>query len=133
MAATTRSRLERLKVGDDVLAIVAARDADEHLGTVHVGAGILNELVQRLLIPRDGSRLEGGRVVEPGFGSALSAEHACERWTDLVHAGLGRVADAAAVGEHLLTGGGIPDRKSTRLNSSHANIAYAVFCMKKKK
>src|SRR3712207_8298100 len=37
--------------------------------------------------------------------------------------------------------GGIPqpdrvrirDRKSTRLNSSHANISYAVFCLKKKK
>src|SRR5258707_8156550 len=26
-----------------------------------------------------------------------------------------------------------PDRKSTRLNSSHANISYAVFCLKKKK
>src|ERR1035437_10529709 len=25
----------------------------------------------------------------------------------------------------------IPDRKSTRLNSSHANISYAVFCLKK--
>src|SRR3712207_8689827 len=29
------------------------------------------------------------------------------------------------------TGG--KDRKSTRLNSSHANISYAVFCLKKKK
>src|SRR3712207_7045244 len=29
----------------------------------------------------------------------------------------------------LLTG---KDRKSTRLNSSHANISYAVFCLKKK-
>src|SRR3712207_7946141 len=27
----------------------------------------------------------------------------------------------------------IGDRKSTRLNSSHANISYAVFCLKKKK
>src|SRR3712207_7993844 len=27
----------------------------------------------------------------------------------------------------------IVDRKSTRLNSSHANISYAVFCLKKKK
>src|SRR3712207_8682873 len=27
---------------------------------------------------------------------------------------------------------GFPDRKSTRLNSSHANISYAVFCLKKK-
>src|SRR3712207_6934774 len=28
---------------------------------------------------------------------------------------------------------GAVDRKSTRLNSSHANISYAVFCLKKKK
>src|SRR3712207_7693206 len=27
---------------------------------------------------------------------------------------------------------GLEDRKSTRLNSSHANISYAVFCLKKK-
>src|SRR5947209_16285512 len=32
-------------------------------------------------------------------------------------------------GRHLLD----PDRKSTRLNSSHANISYAVFCLKKKR
>src|SRR3712207_7884326 len=30
-------------------------------------------------------------------------------------------------------GPGRRDRKSTRLNSSHANISYAVFCLKKKK
>src|SRR3712207_7898618 len=30
-------------------------------------------------------------------------------------------------------GGDGADRKSTRLNSSHANISYAVFCLKKKK
>src|SRR5262245_64221391 len=29
--------------------------------------------------------------------------------------------------------GGQPDRKSTRLNSSHLGISYAVFCLKKKK
>src|SRR3712207_7706531 len=32
--------------------------------------------------------------------------------------------------EHPLAGA--EDRKSTRLNSSHANISYAVFCLKKK-
>src|SRR3712207_9010396 len=40
----------------------------------------------------------------------------------------------AAVGQR--GGGGVHDpgdRKSTRLNSSHANISYAVFCLKKKK
>src|SRR2546427_7878243 len=29
--------------------------------------------------------------------------------------------------------GGVGDRKSTRLNSSHSQISYAVFCLKKKK
>src|SRR5690606_33290525 len=32
-----------------------------------------------------------------------------------------------------LTDGGVRDRKSTRLNSSHVKISYAVFCLKKKK
>src|SRR3712207_6854136 len=34
--------------------------------------------------------------------------------------------------EHLTTFHPKEDRKSTRLNSSHANISYAVFCLKKK-
>src|SRR3712207_9004063 len=32
----------------------------------------------------------------------------------------------------LIVAGVVLDRKSTRLNSSHANISYAVFCLKKK-
>src|SRR3712207_7274053 len=38
----------------------------------------------------------------------------------------------AADGRHQRTDAHL-DRKSTRLNSSHANISYAVFCLKKKK
>src|SRR3712207_7704378 len=38
----------------------------------------------------------------------------------------------AAVAEQETLAVGL-DRKSTRLNSSHANISYAVFCLKKKK
>src|SRR2546422_7869286 len=34
--------------------------------------------------------------------------------------------------EGLRAGFGMPDRKSTRLNSSHGYISYAVFCLKKK-
>src|SRR3712207_1557896 len=53
---------------------------------------------------------------------------------------LGAVAFAGAGGANNLTqsnyirdkGLGMGDRKSTRLNSSHANISYAVFCLKKK-
>src|SRR5215203_6931349 len=49
----------------------------------------------------------------PIFEPELVRE-ACKRWP-------GRIAV------------GIEDRKSTRLNSSHANMSYAVFCLKKKK
>src|SRR3712207_6901436 len=38
-----------------------------------------------------------------------------------------------AVADGLLIRPPRRDRKSTRLNSSHANISYAVFCLKKKK
>src|SRR3712207_8358721 len=38
--------------------------------------------------------------------------------------------DTGAEGRQVRVG---QDRKSTRLNSSHANISYAVFCLKKKK
>src|SRR3712207_7115662 len=38
-----------------------------------------------------------------------------------------------AMPEKKLQSGENGDRKSTRLNSSHANISYAVFCLKKKK
>src|SRR3712207_8699074 len=33
----------------------------------------------------------------------------------------------------MIQGGDPTDRKSTRLNSSHANISYVVFCLKKKR
>src|SRR3712207_6918848 len=41
--------------------------------------------------------------------------------------------DSAAAAVVLFDYGKVRDRKSTRLNSSHANISYAVFCLKKKK
>src|SRR3712207_7992179 len=40
---------------------------------------------------------------------------------------------ASPVGQADTERNGGGDRKSTRLNSSHANISYAVFCLKKKK
>src|SRR3712207_7756061 len=44
-----------------------------------------------------------------------------------------RVRTQPAAEESAAKQHGRPDRKSTRLNSSHANISYAVFCLKKKK
>src|SRR3712207_6942638 len=37
------------------------------------------------------------------------------------------------IAQEAVANAGRQDRKSTRLNSSHANISYAVFCLKKKK
>src|SRR3712207_8445505 len=46
---------------------------------------------------------------------------------------LGRCLDALGQGGQQVRGQQASgDRKSTRLNSSHANISYAVFCLKKK-
>src|SRR5256885_10923992 len=60
-------------------------------------------------------------------------ERAAERWTNLrvMHElyCAGHLIQAA-VAYHRATG---LDRKSTRLNSSHLVISYAVFCLKKKK
>src|SRR5258707_15133220 len=59
------------------------------------------------------------------FRSALAAVHAPQEHHSqqaLAHA-LRAIRDSADL---------LADRKSTRLNSSHANISYAVFCLKKK-
>src|SRR3712207_8882013 len=58
---------------------------------------------------------EGGEVDEPRDGRAAADD-------ELGSVLAGQVADLVVV----------EDRKSTRLNSSHANISYAVFCLKKK-
>src|SRR3712207_7640566 len=51
-----------------------------------------------------------------------------------VAAQLGLDAERQRRGRHgAAAAGPLQDRKSTRLNSSHANISYAVFCLKKKK
>src|SRR3712207_7318854 len=54
------------------------------------------------------------------------------RARDRVVVGITRIARNPAVSARQRRRERI-DRKSTRLNSSHANISYAVFCLKKKK
>src|SRR5437667_8871477 len=60
----------------------------------------------------------------------------CAAAREALLAGLARRAgqDAGAIGVGALARGRASrDRKSTRLNSSHITISYAVFCLKKKK
>src|SRR2546427_4979767 len=71
--------------------------------------------------------------------SARAAELFRAGWAPRIVASGRRLRPYASVAElmaHDLTDRGIPkdaDRKSTRLNSSHSQISYAVFCLKKKK
>src|SRR3712207_8136290 len=74
---------------------------------------------------------------------ALPISPACRSWTwrprcarcspPATIAALDRRRPSEAARVRLLRGARPRDRKSTRLNSSHANISYAVFCLKKKK
>src|SRR3712207_8338414 len=78
---------------------------------------------------RSQARRPGKIVVHDGTGLVLYSkrlEAGLFSWPSPAE-GVVRVSAAQLV--TLLEG----DRKSTRLNSSHANISYAVFCLKKKK
>src|SRR5688572_32160511 len=55
----------------------------------------------------------------PGVPSAFAAQFAVDAASGIVYAGYRPLVSL--------------DRKSTRLNSSHSQISYAVFCLKKKK
>src|SRR5438445_1163122 len=66
-------------------------------------------------------RSEAESVEEPGKAGAVTA-----KWGVIG----GKQQGIADVDTPFSCNG---DRKSTRLNSSHANISYAVFCLKKKK
>src|SRR3712207_1237486 len=70
----------------------------------------------------------GCEAVHPGYGFLSEDETFAEMVRD--H-GLTFIGPPANVLERFASKAG--DRKSTRLNSSHANISYAVFCLKKKK
>src|SRR3712207_8021816 len=59
-----------------------------------------------------------------GIGGAVYAQSISVNFAVTTILGPGFIALAAMI---------FGDRKSTRLNSSHANISYAVFCLKKKK
>src|SRR5688572_32434414 len=72
-----------------------------------------------------GLRGAGGRDLMGGVGRAHRAGRG-----DL---GAGARVAVVAVVEGRAPGREVRDRKSTRLNSSHSQISYAVFCLKKKK
>src|SRR2546430_6337617 len=72
----------------------------------------------------------GGAAVAAGAVAVAVAE-------EQVVSGVAVEGIGAAIAGELVVGGAADqltgDRKSTRLNSSHSQISYAVFCLKKKK
>src|SRR3712207_8346722 len=79
-----------------------------------------------------------GRVALAGVGRAPALDRPLQRRERLRRLGLHVAAEEAGALAGVAGGPGRgdkgdQDRKSTRLNSSHAHISYAVFCLKKKK
>src|SRR5438445_10208476 len=71
------------------------------------------------VIIASGGGVPDGIVTEWDFLSKIMAE--------------GKDPGEVKLGDIMMVSAFNKDRKSTRLNSSHANISYAVFCLKKKK
>src|SRR3712207_7339624 len=79
----------------------------------------------------DGAEVRVRADVPPHLADALDRVRGDQRLHVLLEAVPARELVGQAGGRHPLED--LRDRKSTRLNSSHANISYAVFCLKKKK
>src|SRR3712207_5713586 len=107
------------------LKAVAARIGKTHGNLLHhfgSAAGLQGELARMI---GDRVTAEIVRVVERERQGEADPREIVDRTFDA----FGREGAGALAAWMILSG----DRKSTRLNSSHANISYAVFCLKKKK
>src|SRR5206468_10985464 len=87
-------------------------------------------------VPADGGRIEQhGRALQRREARALGIPLVpAHQGSDPSHPRVERAETQVPRGEVklLVVGGIIGDRKSTRLNSSHDQTSYAVFCLKKK-
>src|SRR5947199_6995850 len=106
-----RTRTRFLVVGSGVAGLHTAWRASQH--------GDVLLLTKRSLFDSATAYAQGGIAAALGAGDSPTLHR-----RDTLAAGAA-LCDAAAVE--------VLDRKSTRLNSSHLGISYAVFCLKKKK
>src|SRR5215471_18766677 len=121
--------------------VTAPVSADEAMAMVHAGLGYLAAADPAAMAAGEQARLlrglEQGDAIgtaaraavlgafTAGQGHAADAAYTARAWL-IHHTGVTRGAAAGHVAWAR-------DRKSTRLNSSHVEISYAVFCLKKKK
>src|SRR5947209_12684808 len=102
-----------------------------------VAAFGLQDKIGRMMIPtedvvemRGGKKVISSRMFYPGY---VLVEMEMDDYTWHVVRNTPRVTGFVGSGQTPTPLSEQEDRKSTRLNSSHANISYAVFCLKKKK
>src|SRR5438445_6763305 len=98
--------------------------ADVRRVIIDTDPGIDDTMAIILALASPELRVEGLTIVRGNVGVEQCARNAL---TILEIAGHADIPVAVGADRPLV------DRKSTRLNSSHANISYAVFCLKKKK
>src|SRR5690606_31696826 len=138
-------------LGDDIVEAVAVGHALDNVvvfanhghrrraGALFQVAKDMAELAAVAARLRPGGGLEGGDKVIP-----LAVLEKAVRQTQIegiagIDAGAGEGQEQAGATWHVIEEPGAAhvriqaDRKSTRLNSSHVKISYAVFCLKKKK
>src|SRR5205085_10904130 len=84
-------------------------------------------LFRSMIFDENGGRIVGGRLDSRDPGGSLSYVGVVNK------ADLGTMGNIAFNALRDLRFKSMIDRKSTRLNSSHSQISYAVFCLKKKK
>src|SRR5690606_1153215 len=83
-------------------------------------------------IPLDWLIKEFQKNLSPEEKAAIE-KHGWDKLMELFKERLEEQQERHAGGSKWIGTGGSSDRKSTRLNSSHVKISYAVFCLKKKK
>src|SRR5690349_23497272 len=89
--------------------------------SLHDALPIFELAAEQLLVSRD-LRLDGVAVSDAVLEALLAELHLFEVTLETARLALGLLRDGVED----------RDRKSTRLNSSHVEISYAVFCLKKK-
>src|SRR5690606_40993460 len=109
-------------------------------GRVDVGRNVLQQphqlarfrravvdAVQHDIFGGDAPRIVGARIFPAGLQQLLEGGALVDWHENVAHLVRHRMERDGEIDAKLL------DRKSTRLNSSHVKISYAVFCLKKKK
>src|SRR5690606_29515995 len=100
-----------------------------------LGVGAAGAVSAHAGTPAEGESAAAAAALEPVAREMLRTAHAARWRADATPAARRAIRRLAALGREAARSrdAALLDRKSTRLNSSHVKISYAVFCLKKKR